>query len=1120
MPTSQEIRQQFIDFFVSKAHTVVRSAPLIPQDDPTLLFTNAGMNQFKPVFLGVQQPTHPRVVDTQKCIRAGGKHNDLEEVGKDGHHHTFFEMLGNWSFADYYKAEAIEWAWELLTGVWGLPKDKLYASVHHTDDDAFELWRARTDIDPSHVERHGDKDNFWLMADTGPCGPCSEIHIDRGPAYCNKQGEPGHVCRVNGDCDRIMELWNLVFIQFNRDENGVDHPLEHRYVDTGAGFERVVAVLQGEGSNYHTDLFLPILSAIAELSGKPYDRGEAGTSHRVIADHIRCLAFAITDGGMPSNEGRGYVLRRILRRAARHGRLLGLHDPFLFKLVDTVIDVMGDHFTELRERRAHTMQIIQAEEERFNQTLDNGLSRFEEIVANLTGDVIAGPDAFMLYDTFGFPLDLTRVMAEERNLRVDEAGFTAEMEKQRQRARDAGKFKSGATEYDWRELRPEQPTEFVGYTLHETEARVLKWSSGEGERVTLVLDRTPFYAESGGQVADIGRVYCDAWEVRVDTVRKGGELWLHEGELLRGAIDDTPATAVIESERRMDIARNHTATHLLHAALRQVLGEHVQQKGSAVEPDRLRFDFTHFRQVAPRELELVEQIVNARVRDCLPVETEIMSIDEAKSTGAMALFGEKYDDNVRVVSASGFSRELCGGTHVGYTGQIGLFKIVSESASAAGIRRIEAITGERAESLDPRANRHAARHLARVQRSNSGVRRPRARVAQTAQGRPEGNRRAEAGQRWRRDEQAGEQRDGSCGREACGRACNRRQRGRHARRWRRTARPPAERRGAPRRRHRRQGEPAGAGQQRPCEARTRRQAGGCGGGDRWRTRRRPTRHGHGRRQGREPHRRGGGGGSRYSRRDAGELMQAYGPAFARIYNLRWNDFADTVAPYLLAFLDARGIRHGRLLDLCCGAGRLTQKFLEADWKVVGLDLSEHMLEHARANCAQWATTGQASFIRADAADFTLDAPVDTVVSTYDALNHLPDEAALKGCFASVKKALKPGGWFIFDLNTAFGLTGWNSLSVRELDDVVIITRGAYDDNTRRAWTRISGFYEVNDQWKRFGETIYNCAWPMEDVALWLRQAGFSRSHFARVRTLDQPVDDPESERRVFVAARS
>lgn len=698
MPTSQQIRQQFIDFFVQRcAHTAVRSAPLIPQDDPTLLFTNAGMNQFKPIFLGVQQPTHPRVVDTQKCIRAGGKHNDLEEVGKDGHHHTFFEMLGNWSFADYYKAEAIEWAWELLTGVWGLPKDKLYASVHHTDHEAHELWRSRTDIDPAHIEYHGDKDNFWEMADTGPCGPCSEIHIDRGPAYCDKQDVPGHVCRVNGDCDRIMELWNLVFIQFNRDETGELHPLEHKYVDTGAGFERIVATLQGSGSNYDTDLFTPILSTIAELSGEPYDKGEAGTSHRVIADHIRCLAFAITDGGMPSNEGRGYVLRRILRRAARHGRLLGLHEPFLYKLVDVVIEVMGDHFTELRERRGHTMQIIQAEEERFNQTLDNGLSRFEEIVGNVQGEVIAGADAFMLYDTFGFPLDLTRVMAEERGLRVDEEGFAAEMEQQRQRARAGGKFKSGPAEYDWRELRPEQPTEFVGYDLHETTVQTLKWSPGEDNRVILVLDRTPFYAESGGQIADMGRVFNDGYEMKIDAVRKGGALWLHEGELLRGEIDGQPATAVIESERRMDIARNHTATHLLHAALREVLGEHVQQKGSAVEPDRLRFDFTHFQQVAPRELELVESIVNARIRDCIPVETTIQSIDEARAGGAMALFGEKYEDNVRVVSVEGFSKELCGGTHVGYTGQIGLFKIISESASAAGIRRIEAYTGEHAE---------------------------------------------------------------------------------------------------------------------------------------------------------------------------------------------------------------------------------------------------------------------------------------------------------------------------------------------------------------------------------------------------------------------------------------
>jgi len=699
MLPSHIIRQQFIDFFVQRhGHTAVPSAPLIPQGDPTLLFTNAGMNQFKPVFLGLEQPRRPRVCNSQKCIRAGGKHNDLEEVGKDGYHHTFFEMLGNWSFADYYKREAITWAWELFTQVWGISKDVLYATVHTSDTEARDLWLSETDIDPAHVEFHGDKYNFWEMADTGPCGPCSELHIDRGPAHCNMQHVPGHVCRVNGDCARYIELWNLVFIQYNRQECGALEPLEHRYVDTGAGFERLVQVLQGVDSNYSTDLFMPIIEAIAEMSGREYDFGPAGTSHRVVADHIRALTFALADGGLPSNEGRGYVLRRILRRAARHGRLLGLREPFLWKLVDSVVGLMGGHYAELHARRDHVIAVIRAEEERFNQTLDNGLARFEQIVQGLAGDTIPGADAFMLYDTFGFPLDLTRVMAEEKNLRVDEAGFAAEMEAQRARAREAGRFRYDAADYDWRELHPDRPTQFVGYSLHQVVTEVLKWAPrGEG-RVTLVLGQTPFYAESGGQLADVGHISNDAFEVRVTAVRKAGDLWLHDGELLRGTPDGAPVTAAIDAEQRLSTARNHTATHLLHAALREVLGAHVQQKGSLVSADRLRFDFTHYHQLTPRELEMVERIVNARVRDCLPVSTTVQSLDEARASGAMALFDEKYDEQVRVVSVEGFSRELCGGTHLNNSGQIGLFVIMSESASAAGIRRIEAITGEHAET--------------------------------------------------------------------------------------------------------------------------------------------------------------------------------------------------------------------------------------------------------------------------------------------------------------------------------------------------------------------------------------------------------------------------------------
>jgi alanyl-tRNA synthetase len=471
MLSSKEIRKQFIEFFEKKQHKAVPSAPVIPIDDPTLLFTNAGMNQFKNIFLGQTKPAHLRVVNSQKCIRAGGKHNDLEEVGKDSYHHTFFEMLGNWSFGDYYKKEAINWAWELLTKVWKLPKDKLYATVHKTDEEAFNFWKNETDIDPAHIEYHGDKDNFWEMATTGPCGPCSEIHIDRGEEFCNLKNDQSHKCKINGDCHRFIELWNLVFIQFNRDEDGKLTPLPKKYVDTGAGFERIVQVLQKKDSNYHTDLFMPIIKEIAGISKVEYHLDERGVSHRVIADHIRALSFALADGGMPSNEGRGYVLRRILRRAARHGHLLNMKEPFLYKLVDVVVDLMGDHFTELREKQAHIKLIIKAEEKRFNVTLDNGLKKFNEIIIK-TRKIISGSDAFQLYDTYGFPLDLTRLMAEEKGLKVDEKGFEKEMEKQKKRAREAAKFDMKLEEIDWIELQPTTKTEFVGYKYNSASCKV------------------------------------------------------------------------------------------------------------------------------------------------------------------------------------------------------------------------------------------------------------------------------------------------------------------------------------------------------------------------------------------------------------------------------------------------------------------------------------------------------------------------------------------------------------------------------------------------------------------------------------------------------------------------
>lgn len=692
---SNEIRKQYLNFFKKKEHKIVSSASVIPIDDPTLLFINAGMNQFKDIFIGKQKPKYKRVVNSQKCIRAGGKHNDLDEVGRDGYHHTFFEMLGNWSFGDYYKKEAIEWAWELLTDVWKLPKNKLYATVHDSDMEARDIWFVGTDIDKSHIEFHGDKDNFWEMGNTGPCGPCSEIHIDRGEEFCNLKDDPNHECKVNGDCHRYIELWNLVFIQFFRDEKGKLNPLEKKYVDTGAGFERIVQVLQKKDSNYHTDLFIPIIKQIEEISKIKYNSDERGTSHRVIADHIRALTFAISDGGMPSNEGRGYVLRRILRRAARHGHLLNMKEAFLYKLVDTVIEAMGEHFSELKEKHTHVKMIIESEEKRFNETLENGLKKFKEITAK-GNTKISGIDAFQLYDTYGFPLDLTKIMAEEKGLSVDEEGFKIEMEKQRKRARDAAKFDLKTDKIDWTELSDLKPTEFVGYTENTSTCKILKYNL-EKNKVKIVLDKTPFYAESGGQIADTGKIFNDECEIKITNVQKDADKFIHLGKLQKGEISNKEFTAEIDIERRMDIARNHTVTHLLHKALKNVLGEHIQQKGSYLHPDHLRFDFTHFKQVSRHELDIIERAVNEKIRECLPLKTKVMSIEDAKKEGAVALFGEKYGETVRVVSIGDYSKELCGGTHLSFTGEIGLFKIISESSIAAGIRRIEGITGVQAE---------------------------------------------------------------------------------------------------------------------------------------------------------------------------------------------------------------------------------------------------------------------------------------------------------------------------------------------------------------------------------------------------------------------------------------
>jgi alanyl-tRNA synthetase len=691
--SSKDIRQQFIDFFLSKGHSFVHSSPVIPTGDATLLFANAGMNQFKGIFLGTKDITYTRAVNSQKCIRAGGKHNDLEEVGKDGYHHTFFEMLGNWSFGDYYKKEAISWAWELLTEVWKLPKNLLYATVHDSDSEAYQLWKTLTDIIPEHISYHGDKDNFWEMGETGPCGPCSEIHIDRGAAACDRQGVAGHVCKVNGDCARYIELWNLVFIQYNREENRELKPLKHKFVDTGAGLERITQVLQNKHSNYETDLFMPIIEKLADLSKLPYYEAN-GTSHRVIADHVRCLCFALADGGFPSNEGRGYVLRRILRRAARHGRLLGFAEPFLHLLVDTVIEVMGHHFTELNGKEEFIKMVIKAEEERFNKTLDTGLERFNDIVKRSDGKLISGGEAFTLYDTYGFPLDLTTILAEENGLQIDIDGFNSEMEHQRNRARNASKFAQKSFEGDWIELFKPSPTEFVGYREATVKTEIQRYSIDEAQNVLVQLARTPFYAESGGQVADTGTIWNEEFELVVYDTQKMEDSFIHYAKLKRGSINSKPVYAEIDTLRRNDIARNHSASHLLHKFLREVLGSHVQQKGSLVHPDYLRFDFTHFQGLSHSELKTIEQLINASILENRIVTTSIQSIESAKAEGAIALFGEKYSEEVRVVSIDGLSKELCGGTHVSATGELGLFKILSESSTAAGIRRIEAITGK------------------------------------------------------------------------------------------------------------------------------------------------------------------------------------------------------------------------------------------------------------------------------------------------------------------------------------------------------------------------------------------------------------------------------------------
>ena len=693
--TSREIRQQFLDFFKSKEHRIVSSSPVVPFDDPTLLFANAGMNQFKDVFLATGTREYKRAANTQKCIRVSGKHNDLEEVGHDTYHHTFFEMLGNWSFGDYYKKEAIIWAWELLTEIWKLPKERLWATVFREDDEAFNLWKECTDINPNHILRFDEKDNFWEMGDTGPCGPCSEIHINISDDYDNPE-------LVNAGSPDCIEIWNLVFIQYNRDESGKLHELPAKHVDTGMGFERVCAVLQNKKSNYDTDVFSPLINKIVELSNIPYDKEEDKVPMRVISDHIRALTFAIADGAIPGNEGRGYVLRRILRRASRYGRKLNLKDPFLFKLVDVLVETMGDIFPEISEKKDYVKKVIKAEEESFNITLDRGIELFEEVIKKLNKQnqrIIPGEDVFKLYDTYGFPVDLTNLMAKEIGFAVDETQFEKLMDQQRERARAASKEKFSSINISKNfiedfNLTNQKETIFTGYDELSTEAQIIG-AKNEQDKTLLILDKTPFYVEAGGQISDTGKIIYDNENFNVLDVSKVDDFVVHviEGQTSLFKAGEKVISQV-DDKRRWDIMRNHSATHFLHKALRKIIGTHVQQAGSYVGPDRLRFDFTHFTKLSNEELKDVESLVNEQLRRNLPkIHHRNIPFDEAKKMGALMFFGDKYGDKVNVVQFGDFTMEFCGGTHVNNSSEIGLFKIVSESSIASGVRRIEAITG-------------------------------------------------------------------------------------------------------------------------------------------------------------------------------------------------------------------------------------------------------------------------------------------------------------------------------------------------------------------------------------------------------------------------------------------
>ncbi|HCR61756.1 MAG TPA: alanine--tRNA ligase [Serratia liquefaciens] len=698
--STAEIRQAFLDFFHSKGHQVVASSSLVPNNDPTLLFTNAGMNQFKDVFLGLDKRAYSRATTSQRCVRAGGKHNDLENVGYTARHHTFFEMLGNFSFGDYFKHDAISFAWELLTGEnwFNLPKERLWVTVYETDDEAFDIWQKQIGVPAERIIRIGDNkgaafasDNFWQMGDTGPCGPCTEIFYDHGDHIWG--GPPGS---PEEDGDRYIEIWNIVFMQFNRQSDGTMLPLPKPSVDTGMGLERIAAVLQHVNSNYEIDLFSTLIAAVAKVTGAVDLNNK---SLRVIADHIRSCAFLVSDGVTPSNEGRGYVLRRIIRRAVRHGNMLGAKDSFFYKLVAPLIEVMGPAADELKRQQSLVEQVLKTEEDQFARTLERGLTLLDEELANLQGDTLDGETAFRLYDTYGFPVDLTADVCRERGLKVDEAGFELAMEAQRRRARESSGF---GADYNSM-IRVDGASQFSGYDHEQQQSTVIAlFRDGQsvneihaGEEAVVVLDETPFYGESGGQVGDKGVLKAAGADFEVSDTQKYGQAIGHQGKLSQGSLKvNDRVDAQIDTVRRNRIRLNHSATHLLHAALRQTLGEHVAQKGSLVNDKYLRFDFSHFEAMKPEQIRLVEDLVNQQIRRNLPVQTEVMALDDAKEKGAMALFGEKYDDNVRVLTMGDFSTELCGGTHASRTGDIGLFRILSESGTAAGIRRIEAVTGE------------------------------------------------------------------------------------------------------------------------------------------------------------------------------------------------------------------------------------------------------------------------------------------------------------------------------------------------------------------------------------------------------------------------------------------